>query len=135
MDSNQNSPDLANTDAPMADKSVRDLIEEHIFPKLDPDFVAYFAGIKARSPTVSYAPIEHVRANPETTQSPCSLDASTYPGVQGSCFASEDGFLVPVQLYYPDSEAHGLGPYPVHLNFHGQYILKELDSPKYLPRV
>ncbi|KAK4142752.1 Alpha/Beta hydrolase protein [Dichotomopilus funicola] len=113
----------------MVDNNARDLIEEHIFPKLDPDFLAYFSSLKTRSPTTSYAPIEHVRANPEATQSPCSLDASKYPGVKSSSFASEDGAHIPVQLYYPDSDTHGLGPYPVHLNFHGGgFVIGDLKT-------
>jgi hypothetical protein len=100
------------------------LIEEHILPKLDPDFRAYFASNQARLKTLPQQPapnppIHLVRAHPEAYRPPCALDASGYPGVADFNCTSEDSAKIPVRVYYPDAAKHGAGPHPVHLNFHG----------------
>jgi hypothetical protein len=101
-----------------------DLIEEHILPKLDPDFLEYFASVQARqraqgqlAPTNS---IERVRAHPELYRAPCALDTSGYPRVTDHVCPSRDNVDIPVRVYHPDPATHGSGPYPVHLNFHGK---------------
>jgi len=103
------------------------MIEDHILPKLDRDFLDYFAGVQTRlgasKPGVaSNPPIEDVRANPVAYQSPCALDASGYPGVSDFRCPSQDGVDIPVRVYHPEPTKHGSGPYPVHLNFHGRLL-------------
>jgi hypothetical protein len=120
------------------------LIEEHILPKLDPDFRAYFASNQARLKTLPQQPapnppIHLVRAHPEAYRPPCALDASGYPGVADFNCTSEDSAKIPVRVYYPDAAKHGAGPHPVHLNFHGlcfpflsptiRVMLKSMTSP------
>jgi hypothetical protein len=106
------------------DKQVLEtLIEEHILPKLDPDFREYFASNQARLKTLPQQPalnppIHLVRAHPEAYRPPCALDTSGYPGVADFNYASEDGAKITVRVYYPDAVKHGAGPHPVHLNFH-----------------
>ncbi|KAK4151656.1 Alpha/Beta hydrolase protein [Chaetomidium leptoderma] len=119
-------------------EGIEALIEEHILPKLDPDFLAYFASTQARlkaaqpqpQPTVPNPPIEHVRAHPEAYRSPCAVDASGYAGVSNLISPSRDlGVTIPVRVYHPDPMKHGAGPYPVHLNFHGGgFVLGDLTT-------
>jgi hypothetical protein len=100
--------------------SLEGLIEDHIIPKLDPEFLQYFAKHHVPAPQPNI-PIEHVRANPQAFRSPCALDTSGYEGVTEDSFAStrDENVRIPVRVYYPDEARHGPGPYPVHLNFHG----------------
>ncbi len=137
--SNSEMPDPAGRDsspaAPLAqhaglspDKmaAVEALIEDHILPKLDPDFLEYFAEIQARlgsqQQAVSNPSIDHLRSHPEAYRSPCALDTSGYPRVADLTCPSQDGIDIPVRVYHPDLAKHGSGPYPVHLNFHGQFV-------------
>lgn len=104
---------------------IEGLIEEHILVKLDPEFLTYFAHSQpqvASQPAKAAVPppIEHVRAHPEAYRSPCALDTSGYPGVTDAKYLSQDGATIPVRVYSPDEARHGPGPYPVHLNFHGE---------------
>ncbi|GAB1319802.1 Alpha/beta hydrolase fold-3 domain-containing protein [Madurella fahalii] len=107
---------------------IEGLIEDHILPKLDPEFVQYFSKHLApiREHDIS---IEQVRAHPEAYQTPCALDTSGYPRVHNSSFISQDDACIPVRVYYPDPVKHGPGQYPAHLNFHGGgFVLGNLDS-------
>jgi hypothetical protein len=104
---------------------IEELIEEHILAKLDPDFLTYFTNSQPRvasqpPKTTLLPPIQDVREHPEAYQSPCALDTSKYPGVTNTEYLSQDGVSIPVRVYSPDGTKHGPGPYPVHLNFHGE---------------
>jgi len=110
--------------------SLEGLIEEHILPKLDRDFLRYFASIQApvkglRQLPAPNPPIEEVRAHPEAYRAPCALDTSGYPGVSDFKYPSRDGVSIPVRVYQPDAAAHGPGPHPVHLNFHGKFLVRQ----------
>lgn len=112
---------------------IEGLIEGHILAKLDPEFLTYFAHSQlqvAGQPTKSavFAPIQHVREHPEAYQPPCALDTSGFPGVTDAEYLSQDNVKIPVRVYSPDKARHGPGPYPVHLNFHGE--LSPLLAPK-----
>lgn len=100
------------------DKRIEDLIEDHILPKLDAEFLQYFAEhhVPASQQDI---PIEQVRAHPQVYQTPCALDTSGHPRVSEDFFTSQDGARIPVRIYHPDPAKHGPGPYPAHLNFHG----------------
>lgn len=116
-----NAPELAKGSGHIS-PGIKAMIEDHILPKLDGDFLEYFAKLQTRlgAPAVSNPPIEIVRANPTAYQSPCALDTSEYPGVTDFACASQDGASISVRVYHPDPTSHGIGPYPVHLNFHGR---------------
>ncbi|KAK3305006.1 Alpha/Beta hydrolase protein [Chaetomium strumarium] len=115
---------------------VASLIEDHILPKLDPEFLSYYAESQARMRTqgqgyVNNYTIEYIRAHPELSRSPCYLDTSGYPRVTDSKFQSsfDRGVEIPVRIYHPDPEKHGPGPYPAHLNFHGGgFVLGDLNT-------
>ncbi len=104
-------------------RAFQGLIEDHILPKLDTDFLEYYAGIQARLGTqqqaVSNPSIDLVRAHPEAYRSPCALDTSGHNGVADLTYPSHDGVSILARVYHPDPVTHGCGPYPVHLNFHG----------------
>ncbi|KAK3897530.1 Carboxylesterase NlhH [Staphylotrichum tortipilum] len=110
-------------------------IEDHILPRLDPEFLEYFIALQVRlrasqqQPAATNTIIEHVRAHPEAYQPPCALDTSSYPGVADSQYQSHDGSIIRVRVYHPDPAKHGSGPYPAHLNFHGGgFVLGDLKT-------
>lgn len=126
---NQNAATLIAKSSPVQDKQAFEaLIEEHILPKLDPDFLVYFASNQARLKTLPQQPvlnpsIQYVRAHPDAYRSPCALDTSGYPGVADFEYPSQDGVNIPARVYQPDAAKYGAGPHPVHLNFHGKCFL------------
>lgn len=101
------------------DEDIGGLIEDHILPKLDPEFLQYFSKHQVPAPGLDIS-IEQVRAQPEAYQPPCALDTSAHPRVSNSSFVSQDNARIPVRIYHPDPAKHGTGPYPAHLNFHGE---------------
>jgi hypothetical protein len=110
-----------------ARRRIKALVEEHILPRLDADFVEHFASTQALGARpelpVTNPPIEHVRAHPEAYRSPCALDTSGYPRVTTLSCPSQDGVNIDVRVYHPDPAKHGPGPYPLHLNFHGEFLM------------
>ena len=96
-----------------------DAIEPHILHKLDPDFVNYYVDVLSKIPPAQALTIEDVRAHPEKFRPAIAVDTTGWERVVDRTVTSKDGAEVPVRLYYPDPAAHGKGPYPVHLNFHG----------------
>ncbi|KAK3935771.1 alpha/beta-hydrolase [Diplogelasinospora grovesii] len=102
------------------------LIEDHILPKLDPDFVRHFVEVISKRPP-GFEPIEEVRAHPERFRTPCAVDTSGHERVVDHEVTSEDGAQIPARVYYPDPARYGDGPYPVHLNYHGGgFVLGDL---------
>ncbi|KAK0615170.1 Alpha/Beta hydrolase protein [Bombardia bombarda] len=106
----------------------KDLIEDHILPQLDPEFVKYFVDVVSKAPASHEIPIEEVRANWEQHRPPCALDTSSgFERVADYVVSSQDGAEILVRVYHPDPMEHGRGPYPVHLNFHGGgFVLGDL---------
>ncbi|KAK0669794.1 putative Esterase/lipase [Cercophora samala] len=109
-----------------------DLIEDHILPKLDPEFLQYFTDVIAKQPPAHTIPIEEVRKNPQKYQPPCAVDSANEKGVSDHVVNSQDGTGVPVRVYQPIENGQGVvrpGPHPVHLNFHGGgFVLGDLQS-------
>lgn len=97
-----------------------DAIEPHILAKLDPDFVKYYAEVLSKVPPAQAVSVEQVRANPDKFRAPIAVDTAGWERVVDGTVQSEDGAEVPVRLYYPDPAVRGEGPYPAHLNFHGE---------------
>jgi acetyl esterase/lipase len=106
----------------------KSLIEDHILPKLDPDFLQFFIDVLSKKATIDEISLDDMRAHPERFRPPTALDASGYEGVSDHEVTSKDGAKVPVRVYLPDSKIHGNGPYPVHLNFHGMSWLLPLQT-------
>lgn len=118
-------PKEATAETDLRQRVIESLIEEHILPKLDPDFLEYFVSTQVKLGAQPQQPIpnpsiQDVRAHPEAYQSPCALDTSGHPEVSDFSCPSRDGVDIPVRVYHPDAANHGAGPYPVHLNFHGE---------------
>jgi len=109
-------------DPPKGDEGVdtTEHAETHISPRLDPDFVDYLLKVAAENPSVPDLSIEGMRAHPEMFRLPTAIDTSGYERVADHQVTSEDGTSITARVYHPDPEAHGPGPYPVHLNFHGE---------------
>lgn len=99
-------------------------IEPHILAKLDPQWVALFTAHvdKNPPPPAHLVNIEYIRVHPEKFAPACALDTKGYPRTAENEVVSEDGARVPVRIYYPDEKTWGPGPYPVHLNFHGECL-------------
>ncbi|ORY57463.1 Alpha/Beta hydrolase protein [Pseudomassariella vexata] len=80
-------------------------------------------------PAVQQHPLSEVRANPSRFAPPWAKDVTGWERVTDYEVASEDGAKVPVKVYHPDSAVHGIGPYGVHLNFHGGgFVLGDLTT-------
>lgn len=97
------------------------LIEEHILPRLDPDFLQYFIDVIAKAPPGHTIDLQDMRANPEKYRAPWAVDTSGYERVADHQVTSEDGATFAVRVYHPDPKEFGDGPYGAHLNFHGRY--------------
>ncbi|KAK3395121.1 Alpha/Beta hydrolase protein [Podospora didyma] len=108
----------------------KELLEEHILPKLDPVFLQYFVDVLSKQPPSHLVPLEETRNHPEKYRSPGALDTSSgYERVRDDVVSSQDGASIPVRVYHPDPMVHGPGPYPVHLNYHGGgFVLGDLWS-------
>ena len=96
-------------------------IEAHILPRLDPAVVDYLVRVVFKNALAQDVTIEQVREKPERFRSALAMDTSGEPRVADHQVTSKDGAQIPVRVYHPDPAAHGSGPYPVHLNFHGRY--------------
>jgi hypothetical protein len=105
--------------APQPAAPPEDLVEDHIRPKLDPEFLRYFLDVVSRQPPAHTVPLEDVRANPDKYRSPIAVDSSHYERVADHIVSSQDGASVTVRVYHPDPIKFGPGPYPVHMNHHG----------------
>lgn len=92
-----------------------------ILAKLDPAFVELWTHKMNTDPPPNreQMTIAAIRADPQRTGPVCYLDTKGFPRTAEDAFASEDGAMIPVRIYYPDDGKFGAGPYPVHLNFHG----------------
>ncbi|KAK4208757.1 Alpha/Beta hydrolase protein [Rhypophila decipiens] len=95
------------------------LIEDHILPKLDPEFLEYFVDVIAKAPPGHTVDLKDMRANPEKYRPSWAVDTSGYERVADHEVTSEDGAKFVVRVYHPDPEEFGDGPYGAHLNFHG----------------
>lgn len=100
-------------------KDPKDLIEEHILPRLDPVFVKYFVDVLSKAPPAHTVPLEQVRADPDKHRSPAAVDTSKFERVADHLVSSQDGATITVRVYHPDPAKFGPGPYPVHMNHHG----------------
>ncbi|KAK0644689.1 Alpha/Beta hydrolase protein [Cercophora newfieldiana] len=106
-----------------------DLVEDHIRPRLDPDFLRYFVKVVARQPPAHTIPLDDVRANPDKYRSPIAVDTTHYERVADHLVSSQDGASITLRVYHPDPIKFGPGPYPVHMNHHGGgFVLGDLQS-------
>jgi len=113
---------------PRENEDLSDLIEEHILPRLDPDFLRYFIDVLAKSPPGHKIDLKDMRANPDKYRAPWAVDTSGYERVADHQVTSEDGAKFAVRVYHPDPKIFGDGPYGAHLNFHGRCMPMEYCS-------
>lgn len=111
---------------PNQNEDPTDLIEEHILPRLDPDFLRYFIDVLAKSPPGDKIDLKDMRANPDKYRAPWAVDTSGYERVTDHEVTSEDGAKIAVRVYHPDPKEFGDGPYGAHLNFHGMCIMSTI---------
>lgn len=91
---------------------------------LDPEFLEYYDKTFAPVPPPSRIPLSERRANPERFYAPWNKDLSKDPGVKTFRIPSRDGYQIKVQSYMPIDDRFGKGPWPVHVNFHGMWIVE-----------
>ena len=107
-------------------------IEAHILPRLDKDVVDYYLNEIVKKASTRPVSIEYIRSHPEEFRNLIAVDTGdgSFPRVTDYTLTSEnDGAEFPVRVYHPDPAEHGLGPYPVHLNFHGGgFVLGDLHT-------
>jgi len=104
-------------------------IDAELVPRLDPAFIDYFLRVVVKSPFAGRdVSIAEVRERPESFRSPLAADTSGEPRVEDHEVSSEDGTKITARVYHPDPKDFGDGPYPVHLNFHGEDLLPSSDN-------
>ncbi|KAE8550096.1 hypothetical protein TMatcc_001168 [Talaromyces marneffei ATCC 18224] len=94
-------------------------VDPNILQNMDPEFISFYEEVLAKSKPTHEVPIEEVRANPSKYAAVWAYDSKDEPRIQNYDIESKDGALVPIRCYYPDPAKFGLGPYSVHINFHG----------------
>lgn len=99
------------------------MIDAPILAKLDPEFVAIWTKHMNEHPPPDRndMTIEAIRANPFKLAPPSALDNTGYPRTADREVVSDDGETIPVRVYTPDEAQWGKGPYPLHMNFHGEF--------------
>lgn len=103
-------------------------IDPAFLSRLDDDFVEYYNRNLAIKPATHNIAIEHIRAAPEKFASPWYRDFTYEPFVKDIKLKAEDGHEFTVRCYHPDprTSPFGDGPYPIHINFHGNGIVSKL---------
>lgn len=96
-------------------------IHPDFLDRLDQDFINYYNTYLARSRPAGSLSIEETRASRAQFTKRSNRDYSTAACVQDIQLKSGDGYVFTVRLYRPDprTSSFGIGPYPVHVNFHG----------------
>lgn len=102
-------------------KLVNPIAPQHV-NNMDPEFVAYYNRTIGLKKATHQVDIESVRSNPATFNSPWCEDTSKEQGVRDVRIASVDGFEFAARVYSPDASKFGAGPYPVHVNYHGEGV-------------
>lgn len=104
-------------------------LDPEIERKLDPAFVEYYKqkiDIKAATHQV---PLNAVRKNPKDFIPPWQVKALPNVRISYSLLKDLSGWAIPIRIYEPNPEKFGLGPYGVHINFHGSLMLLQ-NVPK-----
>jgi len=102
-----------------------DVFSPGLLAKYNPQIVRYVLMSMAPGmpPATHSVNLQEVRKNPARFAAPWQKDVTGFKRVSDTIFASEDGAMIPVQVYHPDPARFGQGPYGVHLNFHGKRTL------------
>lgn len=103
---------------PDPQQAIEALMENPIAAKLDPDVLQYLVELlQLRGLPPFDLPVQQMRVE---GRPPCSLDTSGHARVTNRACRSQDDVDIPLRVYHPDPAKHGSGPYPAHLNFHGE---------------
>jgi hypothetical protein len=94
-------------------------LDPEIEKMLDPAFVEHYKQKIDIKPAMHQHPLKEVRLNPKAFIPPWQV--KTLPNVRISD-SSLTRRRIPIRIYEPDPEKFGLGPYGVHINFHGTVV-------------
>lgn len=110
-------------------KAMANPIHPDFLDQLDSDFVEFYNTKLGRTTPDNSAPLEEVRKQRAKYHSRKARNFSQAQFVEDIILESEDGHKFTVRLYKPDprSSPYGVGPYPVHINFHGKPQLIEIN--------
>jgi len=97
-------------------------LDPEIEKKLDPAFVKYYKQQIDIKPATHQVPLKQVRENPQDFIPPWQVKALPNFRIVYSTLTDPSGWVIPIQIYEPNPEKFGLGPYGVHINFHGMYL-------------
>lgn len=88
---------------------------------MDPDYVQYHAQNLAWRPMNHTVPFDEIRAFPKKYAPPWAQDLTYLGDTRDVTIKSTDNHDLKLRIYQPDTRtsAHGTGPYPIHVNFHG----------------
>lgn len=97
-------------------------VPEEFVHRLDQDAIDYHNTYLAWKPATHNVTMEEIRATPQKFALPWHQDFSYLQFVQNMKIPSVDGYDLPIRVYHPDprTSPFGAGPYPIHVNFHGQ---------------
>jgi hypothetical protein len=105
-----------------------EFFEPHILAKADAAFVKWFVETSIKNPPPTGLTIADIRASPEKFRSILAMDSSEEPRVSDHEVISADGEKITARLYLPDPDKFGPGPYPFHMNYHGETFSDLLRS-------
>jgi hypothetical protein len=109
-------------DSEPASKALANPIHPDLIERLDKDFVDFYNSTLGRSTPDNNAPLEEVRRQRAKFHSRKARNFAQAVFVEDIKLEAVDGHFYTVRLYKPDprTSPYGVGPYPVHVNFHGK---------------
>ena len=97
-------------------------LDPEIERKLDPTFVEYYKQKIDIKPATHQVPLKQVRESPKDFVPPWQVKALPNVRIFDRTLIDLSGWRIPIRIYEPNTEKFGLGPYGVHINFHGIFL-------------
>lgn len=104
-----------------ASEELANPIHPDFLDRLDKDFIEFYNLTLGRSTPDNSAPLEEVRRQRAKYHSLKARNFSRAIFVEDIQLEAHDGHFFTTRLYKPDprTSPYGVGPYPVHINYHG----------------
>jgi hypothetical protein len=111
-------------------KAVANPIHPNFLERLDKDFIEFYNNNLGRTTPDNSASVEEVRKQRARYHTWKGRNYRQTTFVEDIKLEAADGHSFTVRLYKPDprTSPYGAGPYPVHVNFHGEYGSLESSS-------
>lgn len=110
---------LSETEMLSANSTASSGIHPSFLEILDKDFIAFYNANFSEKPMTHTMSMAQIRAAGAKFRSPWCRDYAGESFVKDIQIQSEDGYKFTARCYTPDKEVFGPGPYPIHVNFHG----------------